>query len=339
MAASVAPAVKVLAGDIGGTKTLLQLVAFDPTAASARGSVLYERRYASQAYRSLSQIVGEFMAGAPAADGIYSACLGVAGPVFGDAEHQHSRLTNLPWEPDSHELAALLGIRRVRLINDFQAVGYGIEALEGPDLVTLNTAQPRPGAPRLVLGAGTGLGVGLLFRHGNHYECYPTEGGHLHFAPRDAEQEALLAYLRGDFDRVSWERLVSGPGLVNIYRFLLARAGRPAAEDPLFDAEDPAAAIAAYAAGQPLARRAMELFVTLYGSVAGDLALVCLAYGGVYIAGGIAPKVLDWLQSGRFVEAFTDKGRMQPVTAQMPVQVVVNANVGILGTALAASRL
>ncbi len=331
--------VRVIAGDIGGTKTLMQLVAFDPRVSYPRGEVLAETRYTSREHPDLRSIVRAFRAEI-GEQAVYAACLGVAGPVQDLGDHQHARLTNLPWEPDSRQLAEVLGIGRVRLINDFQAVGYGIDALAPADLAQLQERPAQPGAPRLVLGAGTGLGVALLFQNGPHYDCWPTEGGHTHFAPLDEEQDALLRYLRAEHGRVSCERLVSGPGLVNIYRFLLSLDPMLATSDRLLGLPDPAAAITAEAAaGDPTARHALTLFVAIYGAVAGDLALTCLPAGGVYIAGGIAPKILSHMASGGFMAAFTDKGRMRPLLEHLPVQVVLNDRVGLLGTALAASRM
>lgn len=331
-------AVHVIAGDIGGTKTLLQLVRFDPAAAVSRGEVVHEQRFDSRAHTNLAAILRAFLDAAPSVGDLHAACLGVAGPVQGDADRQFAQLTNLPWNPDSKELAQALGLRRVRLINDFQAVGYGIDALTADDRVTLQAGALRAGAPRLVLGAGTGLGVALMFWNGRHYDCVPTEGGHGHFAPVDAEQDALLGFLRREFGRVSNERLVSGPGLINIYRFLCSRDR--ASGDPLLETTDPAAAIAAAAdAGDGRAEQAMDLFVRIYGAVAGDLALTCLAEGGVYIGGGIAPKILPRLQRGPFLAAFRDKARMRPLLERMPVEVIVNPHVPLYGTALAATRL
>ncbi len=334
-------AVKVIAGDIGGTKTLIQLTAFDVSKPSPRGEVLYEERFESRSYSDLDTILREFLALTGPIGEVYAACLGVAGPVYHEGAHQKAKLTNLPWEPDAAALSRVLGIPRVRLINDFQAVGYGIDALRNDDLVPLQEAKPRDRAPRLVVGAGTGLGVGLLAWGGDFYESYPTEGGHIHFAPLDDEQDALLRFLRAEYGRVSCERLVSGPGLENIYRFLASRRPSRSGADPLLSAADPAAAISACGieGRDPLAVRAVELFVSIYGQVVGDLALTSLAQGGVYIAGGIAPQILPQLQSGRFMDAFRDKGRMRPLVEGMPVEVIINPGVGLLGCTLAASRM
>jgi glucokinase len=324
----------VLAGDIGGTKTLLQIAEFGGGTAPR---VIREERYDSRAYDDLTPMLREFLntdtGQQPAA-----ACFGVAGPVAAEATTQHAKLTNLPWRLDSQNLSDALGIP-ARLINDFQAIGYGIEALEPYDLETLHEAEPREGAPRVVLGAGTGLGVALLFRHDDHYEAYPTEGGHADFAPTGEDQDALLTHLRGIHRRVSYERILSGPGLEAIYRFLLHREG--GSQDPLLDEPDPPAAISrsALAGEDPRAARALDMFVEMYGTLAGNLALTCLARGGVYVAGGIAAKILPKLREGAFARAYLSKGRMSDLVASMPLRVVTDPKVGLKGAALAAARL
>ncbi len=330
---------RVLAGDIGGTKTLLQIA--DITESERR--IVVERRYASSAFDGLVPMIREFLAasGSDAAAPVHAACFGVAGPITNVFAAQQAKLTNLPWEIDTDVLARALGTSRVRLINDFQAVGYGIEALAPDDMVVLQQGIETPHAPRAVIGAGTGLGVGILVWQQDHYEALPTEGGHVDFAPTSALQADLLRYLMERFGRVSYERLLSGPGIVNIYSFLCAGAGQSAPLSAAMQAEDPAAAVthAALQRHEELALRALEIFVTICGAEAGNLALTCLAHGGVYIAGGIAPKLIAKFRELVFLQAFNDKGRMSIVTAAMPVRVVMNPGVGLLGAALAASRL
>lgn len=325
---------RVLTGDVGGTKTLLRLAELDGTAA---GRTLAEARHASADFDDLEPMLRGFLETVPGR--VDAACLAVAGPVEGGDDGQQTRLTNLPWRLDSGRLAAALGIPRLRLINDFQAVGYGIEALGPGDRLALRDRPARRQWPRVVLGAGTGLGVALLFWSGAHYEALATEAGHADFAPTDERQEALLRHLRRQHGRVSWERVVSGPGLAAIYRFLLEEAGGDAAADPVLAAADPAAAVSQRADTDPLAGAALDLFLAAYGAVAGNLALTCLAYGGVYIAGGIAPRLLPRLQQGPFLAAFTAKGRMAPLLEAMPVHVVTEPKVGLLGAAVAAGRL
>lgn len=323
---------RVLAGDIGGTKTLLQLAEFAPGATRPQ-RVLREACYASGAYADLNPLLDDFLR--DATQPLHGACFAVAGPVQGDAGRQTARLTNLPWQLDSQRLAADLGLPATRLINDFQAVGYGIEALDAGELLTLHARPAHTQAPRVVLGAGTGLGVALLMPCNGRYEVFPTEAGHMDFGGGDALQDGLLDFLRKTYGHVSWERVVSGAGLVNIYRYLLAREH---AEDSaaLLQAADPAAAIAA--AQAPHAAAALALFVRLYGAIAGNLALACLARGGVYLAGGIAAKILPHLQQGSFAHSYCDKGRMRAVVENIPVHVVTNPQVGLLGAHLVAAR-
>ncbi|HKJ77524.1 MAG TPA: glucokinase, partial [Gammaproteobacteria bacterium] len=300
---------RLLAGDIGGTKTLLRLA--EPQAGEPAGRCLHEARYDSGGHDDLAPMVEAFLteAGGPAPA---AACFGVAGPVEETGSGQSARLTNLPWHLDSAKLARRTGIGRVRLINDFQAVGYGIEALAADDLAPLQGGTPEPGAPRLVVGAGTGLGVGLLFHNGDHYEARPTEAGHADFAPTDERQVRLWRALAEQYGRVSNERVVSGPGIGALYRFLLRENGRATEDDPVLTAPDPAAAVSerAVTGGEVLANEALDLFCQVYGAVTGNLALTCLAHGGVFIAGGIAPRILPRLQSGGFLAGFTGKGRM-----------------------------
>ncbi len=330
---------RVLAGDIGGTKTLLQIV---DCANNAR-RVVAENRYASGSYDGLVSMLREFLgsAGLDRASQIHGACFGVAGPITDIANAQRAQLTNLPWEIDTADLARALGTERVRLINDFQAIGYGIEALAPHDVVVLQEGAEIPRAPRVVIGAGTGLGVGILVWQRDHYEALPTEGGHADFAPTDELQTDLLRYLRETTGHVSYERVLSGPGILNIYSYLCAGAGQQSDLAAARQADDPAAAIASAAleGKDKLARRALDVFVMIYGAEAGNLALTCLARGGVYIAGGIAPKLIDKLGEPAFMRAFNDKARMAAVTATMPVRVVMNPAVGLLGASLAAGRL
>lgn len=329
----------ILAGDIGGTKTLLQIAEFSE---GPRGAVVYEKRYVSADYPNLTPMVSEFLATVASevdAANVSGACFGIAGPVSG----RQAWVTNLSWEMDADQMATELGIPKVRLINDFHAVGYGIEALEDNDLYTLQAGTPVADAPGVLIGAGTGLGQGILVWAGDHYEVLPSEGGHADFAPNDALQIELLKYLMEKFGHVSYERVCCGRGLVNIYEFM-RDTGIEVESDAVREAMasgDAAAAVskAALDGTDKLAERAMDTFVRIYGAQAGNLALTCLANGGAYVAGGIAPKIIDKLKDGAFVTAFNDKGRMSKLMTDMPVKVVLNARVGLLGAALAASRL
>lgn len=316
----------LLAGDIGGTKTLLRL--------SRGGAILREQRFESAAYPDLQAMLAGFLDG----DAPQSACFGVAGPVQG----RQARVTNLPWSVDADEIAARFGMARVALINDFQAVAYGIEMLGADDLLTLQAGQSAPHAPRAVIGAGTGLGEGYLTWQDDHYHAWPSEGSHADFAPADERQAALWHWLKQRHEHVSWERVVSGPGLVAIYDFLLERKEYPESAQlaAALREGDPAAAISAHALqhGDPLADAALDLFVVAYGAEAGNLALKVLSCGGVYVAGGIAPKIAGRLKDGGFLRAFRAKGRFAGLLESFPVHVVLNPEVGLLGAENVAGR-
>lgn len=321
----------ILAGDIGGTKTLLRL-------AEAGGETVAGLRFDSRGHAGLDQIIAEFLRD-HAGHEIAGACFGVAGPVEGGK----ANITNLPWQIDAAAIAAEFRIPQVRLINDFQAVAYGIEALDDGDLATLQAGVPVEGGVRAVIGAGTGLGEGFMTWQGGYYEAFPSEGSHADFAPTDALQIGLLRYLAGRHGHVSYERLLSGPGLVNIFEFLRDSAGRqPIPElQAAMEASDRAAAIShcALAGKDELAAAALELFVRIYGAEAGNLALKLLARGGVYVAGGIAPQIIDKLKEGQFMRAFADKGRFAGLLATIPVHVVLNPEVGLLGAVRVAERI
>lgn len=325
---------RVLAGDVGGTKVLLQVAEIEGDALR----VVAETRVESAAHDGLASIIETCLDAARMESAIDAACFGVAGPVVSDGAKQSAKVTNLPWVIERDALAQLLGTPQVRLINDFQAQGYGIEGLTGADVVTLQAGHEQPRAPRAVLGAGTGLGQGVLIWQGDHYEAIATEGGHVDFAPTDALQRELLSYLAAKFGRVSYERILSGPGIVNLYAFLCDRAGRTVG---MTSAVDPAAAItqAALAGTDPIALQSLQLFVRIYGAQAGNVALSVLAHGGVYIGGGIAPKILPALTNGEFMRNFCEKGRMAGLLQAMPVRVITNPQVGLLGAMLVARRL
>ena len=331
---------KVLAGDIGGTKTLLQIAEVQ----EARHTVLHQQKFASQSYGDFDALLNEFLSQAPtgARQDLQHACFGVAGPLSG-SEHgaRQARITNLPWRMDSAALQSAHRLQRVRLINDFHAIAAGIDALGADDLASLNTAPEQGRAPRLVVGAGTGLGVAQLMWSEGRYRVYASEGGHIHFAPCDAAQRNLLAYLQQEFERVSYERVVSGPGLVRIHRFHAQRDGlAEAALTAILSSADPAAVIAAAAQrGDALSLETIRLFLSIYGAVAGDLALLSLAYGGVYLAGGIAPKLMRAFGMDEFMLSYGRKGRMSDLVKAMPVRVILNEEVGLLGAALVAAEV
>ncbi len=323
----------LLAGDIGGTKTVLQLV--EVTGLKER----IKKSYESIKFNKLEDIINVFLEEAKlSANTIQSACFAIAGPVTG----AHARLTNLKWEVDANAIARRFNFSQVILLNDFEAVGFGIEALAGDALTPLQQGQPVEHGTKLVIGAGTGLGVAHLMWREGRYRVYPSEGGHADFAPLGAIQVQLSAHLQSIHGHVSYERVVSGPGLVAIFRFLCAvRPEQMSAEIlPALEAGDPAAVIATFAltSRDAVASLALETFVDIYGAFAGNLALITLARGGVYIAGGIAAKILPALRNGRFTTAFSAKGRFNGLLSNIPLYVVTHPNAGLLGAMMTASR-
>ncbi|MGB7440057.1 MAG: glucokinase [Coleofasciculaceae cyanobacterium] len=343
----------ILAGDIGGTKTILRLV--ESSAEDSQQS-LYEERYPSRDFPDLVPIVEQFFQEAaqkldnsPRPE---KACFAIAGPVVNNT----CVLTNLDWFLDAQRLAKELDIDKVSLINDFAAVGYGILGLESEDLCTLQAGQPQAEAPIAIIGAGTGLGEGFLIEQKENYQVFASEGGHTDFAPRTELEFELLQYLRHKYDveRISTERVVSGQGIVAIYQFLRDKPFAPESSEiaqivSTWEQEkggseksvDPAAAIAkaALEKSDRLCEQTMEMFVQAYGVAAGNLGLTLLPYAGLYIAGGIAAKTLPLMQEGSFLKAFSQKGRVSPLLEKVPVHVVLNQQVGLIGAAICAFRI
>lgn len=333
-----------ISGDIGGTKTLLQAAELS----DGRTQVRYERRYPSHDYPSFSDVFKDFFDGAETSGmggNPATACFAVAGPVA----QQRVSITNLPWVMDSAAIASEFSIPAVKLINDFAAVALSIEILPESDLVTLQVGKPYAGEMRVVLGAGTGMGVAWLVRQGDRYMPLSTEAGHTDFAPADEMQDRLLQYLRKKFGHVSVERVLSGPGLTNIFNFLVeshfpgvpGRSSVPELEPVRLDDEDGAAQVSdlAFKQKHPIAVKSMDLFVEIYGAYAGNLALAGLTRNGVYVAGGIAPKIIDKLREGGFMKAFCDKGRFSALMGEIPVHVVMNTNAGLVGATQEAQRM
>jgi glucokinase len=267
-----------------------------------------------------------------------AAAFGVAGPVQGD----RAQITNLPWSVDGESLRSVLGIRRVKVINDLEATAYGVLTLEPADMLVLNAGSAGSGNAA-VIAAGTGLGEGLLFWDGTQYHPAPSEGGHADFAPRNDLEAELLVFLGWRYQHVSYERVLSGPGLFNIYEFL--RDTGHGDEPPEFAnrlrEEDPAAAIshAALQGAPPLCVQALDVFTAIYGAEAGNLALKVMATGGVYVGGGIAPKIRQKLTDGTFMAAFRDKGRMSFLMDLMPVRVILKETTALQGAGYCAARL
>jgi glucokinase len=328
---------RVVAGDVGGTKTLVALYEGDPGALVEVTS----RRYESARHSGLAPILQDFLGEATAT--VQAACFGVAGPVIDDVCHT----TNLPWRLDARALERELGIAKMHLVNDFEAVALGIGELPAAAFAVL---QDRPADPRgvaAVLGAGTGLGQAILLpatEAGALPVVMPTEGGHTDFAPRDETEIALLRFLLERHSRVSYERVVSGPGLAALYQFVVAEGLAPTSDAfaaRLAVAGDASAAIgeAALAEENDACVRAVELFVSVYGAEAGNLALKTLPRAGLFVAGGIAPKLIEALRSGEFMRSLRAKGRMETVLDQIPVRVVLEPRVGLLGARRAAAAM
>lgn len=330
----------VLAGDIGGTKTLLQILAADH--GSARS--LYEQRFDSQSFRRFDDVVAQFRRDAPRdmTAGIGAVCLAAAGPVEQGPRGRQVKVTNLPWLIEEAAIATAFGVR-ARLINDFEAVGYGTETLEPSDTIVVQPGEPVPKGNRITLGAGTGLGYCQSIWTGDHYLVVPSEAGHTDFAPADAAQLELLAHLLRQRGHVSTEEVLSGSGLKLIFDYLQGTRGTPVAAglQARIEAGDPAAAIAEFGRDgrDAVAVQALDMFIRIYGAVAGNLALTNLPRGGVYIAGGIAPKLADVLKDGRFVAAFCTKGKMSALMRRFPIHIVRDEKVGLKGAALIAGRL
>lgn len=313
----------ILAADIGGTSTRLRLVHGAET--------LDEKDYSSQDYPDLNSILDNFIKANSPVD-LQSACLAVAGPVRDGT----ARVTNLPWEVHESLISEDFTIPQVRIINDFEAIGYALAILSPDDFYELQAGSPDNVGTRALIGAGTGLGVAIVTRCGERWQVLPGEGGHVDFAPRTAEQQALLDYLQQQSARVSVEMLLSGPGLERIYEFICTQNGiNPDS------VRRTAASISSTAliGRDPLAVKTLDLFVEIYGAQAGNLALTSLARGGVFIAGGIAPKILSLLKRGRFIEMFSDKPPMSELLHSMPVRVVLNTRSGLLGAVQVASEM
>jgi glucokinase len=317
----------ILAGDVGGTKVHLAL--FDFTAGKLNHA--RDKQYPAKEYSGLEEIVKEFLG----KDQVSAACFGVPGPV----RDGRLRLTNLPWTLDSRELAKNLNIDHVFLINDLEANGYGVAEL-GPDQIyTLSEGDASQIGNRGLIAAGTGLGEGILAWNGRIHVPYPSEGGHTDFGPRNDDEIELLRFLQRKYNgRISYERVVSGMGLTNIYEFLRDNRGM---EEPkwlankLAEAHDQNRVITemALTAKSEICAKALDMMVSIYGAEAGNLALKVLSVGGLYVGGGIAPKILEKLKDGTFIKAFQDKGRLSQLLINMPVRVILDSRAALLGAA------
>ena len=321
----------ILAADVGGTKTNAALF-------SVHGRLLrpaLRQSFPSRQFPSLEAILTQFLSAGGRRMRVRCASFGVAGPVVRGT----CPATNLPWIVDQRRLTASLdiGASHLHVLNDLEAMAYGIERLSPESFVTINRGHPQAGGNRALIAAGTGLGEAMLWWDGQAHRPSPSEGGHTDFAPRTVVEMALLRRLWREHAHVSYERVLSGPGLVRLYRFLRQRS--QAAEPEWLTAalrhRDAGAVITQTASARRdrCCRQAVEWFASLYGAEAGNLAMKALATGGVYLGGGIAPKMLPFLRHGGFMRAFLDKGRMRRLLAEMPVRVIVDEHAALLGAA------
>jgi glucokinase len=322
----------ILAGDIGGTKTNLALFSRDGEKLQPR----LKKTFSSKQYPGLEPVVEEFLAGNKFSIG--RTAFGVAGPVVDGKV----KTPNLPWVIDTAKIAQLFEVGSVALLNDLEAGAYGIFTLEPDELVTLNEGVSGRRGNRVLIAAGTGLGEAILYDDGHHYHPMASEGGHGDFAPRDETEIDLLRYLIKKFGHVSYERVVSGPGIANIYAFLRdsRRIDEPGwLKEKLAAAEDASAAISqeGLAGNSAICVQTLDLFVSIYGAEAGNLALRGKAIGGAYIGGGIAPKLLVKIKDGTFMSAFLDKGRYRKLLSSIPVRVILNDQAALQGAAFYAA--
>jgi glucokinase len=322
----------VLAGDVGGTNARIATIEVNGDVAS----ILRQERYDSADFPGLAPIVQQFCERLDQRPD--RACFGLPCPMVGE----DCTAPNLPWAINRRQLASAIRIPATAIINDFAAIGYGVPLLRPADLAVLQAGQAVPRGPIALIGAGTGLGHGFLLWERDHYRVVASEGGHADFAPGDELQIGMLRSLRGRFGRVSWERLISGPGLLNIYTYLREAgvADEQAAVRAEIEGEDPAPVIGRHglARSDALCDRTLNLFSEILGAQAGNLALTVVSTGGVYIGGGIAPRLLERLRDGRLLAAFRNKGRLSEILARMPLYVIINPNVGLLGAAAFAAR-
>jgi glucokinase len=317
----------ILAGDIGGTNSRLAFFADR----GERLESIVEETFASREHANLQSIVKTFVSSHDLP--VDAACFGIAGPV----KDGRSRAVNLAWIVDAQQLAGELHIATVELLNDLEASAYGIAMLAPEDFVQLHPGAPNAAGNAAVIAAGTGLGEAGLYWDGQQYRPFASEGGHASFAPSDPLEMELLSFLWREFGHVSWERVLSGPGLYNIYRFLrdTGRGEEPAWLTRELQRNDPSAVISQAALGgtNALCKQALDLFVSLYGAEAGNVALKLMATAGVYVGGGIAPKIVDKLTDSTFMQAFVAKGRLKSLLEAIPVHIIMNDKAALLGAA------
>jgi glucokinase len=317
----------ILAGDVGGTKCNLALFAEK----EGKLTSVFSQRFASKEFAHFDLIVKEFSRQAAphlSSERVTAAGFGVAGPVI----ENHVRATNLPWVVDAATLERELRVERVVLMNDLGATGHSIEHLPPEQFCTLNPGRPEPGGTRALIAAGTGLGQSFLVWDGARYRIVPSEGGHSDFAPHSEQQIELLRFMRRRYPQVSFELILSGRGFRTIHEFLDAKANHPSFDDP---DSDPAPEITRCGLQRtcPVCVATLDLWTDIYGAEAGNLALKVLALGGVYVAGGIAVKIIDKIKDGTFFKAFRDKWKFENLLGNIPVSVILNESAPLLGAA------
>jgi glucokinase len=317
----------ILAGDVGGTKCNLALFSEE----NGKLTAVYQQRFASKEFAQFDRIVKEFSRqGAPymAGDRIVAAGFGVAGPVI----NNRVRATNLPWTVETENLIEVLKCKQVVVLNDLGATGHSIEHLPKEDFCVLNKGKVEFGGSKALLAAGTGLGQAILVWNGARYQVVPSEGGHSDFAPHTEQQIELLRFMRRRYPQVSWELILSGRGFRTLHEFLAPNVLHPTFEDP--DA-DPAPEITRQGLDKscPVCVETLDLWTAIYGAEAGNLALKVLALGGVFVAGGIAVKILEKMKDGTFFKAFQDKWKFEGLLNNFPVSVVLNESAPLIGAA------
>ncbi len=317
-----------IAGDIGGTKSWLAWMVATPEGTRLH----FEKVYASADFVSAEALLRQFIADGQKSPRPDLVLLALPGPLHG----QRVTLTNLDWTLDAAELQRALGIAEVRFINDFQAAAAGVQTLSDSDVLALNPQSVESGGVRAITGAGTGLGLAFMLADASgRYQCFPTEGGHIDFAPSNAMQVRLMERLHADYGHVSWERVVSGSAMNDLYRFCCVEQGRILLDEPV----NGAAVAAAAESGDRVAEAALNLFVDLYGAWVGNVALMYQPRGGLYIAGGVAGHIQTRLQAPRFMAAATDKGRMRCVVERTPIFLITCNRLGVQGAIASARRL
>lgn len=322
----------IIAGDIGGTKTILSLA----TVVNGKVSLSYKKRFKSHDFNSPEDLINEFIKNGRGVADVTTACFGIAGPV----KDGKCNATNLPWTIEQNKIEKKTCLKRVSLINDFKSIAYGIPYLNDNDYCSLNKGDANPEGAIAIIGAGTGLGEGLSIYvpAQKSYKVIASEGGHSDFAPNNEEEIKLLKYLFAKFGHVSYERVLSGQGLVNIFNYLVDTKEFVPSSDIvcLMNNGDPAAVLSKSALQKrdEICVKTLDIFSSIYGAEAGNLALKILPSGGIYIAGGMAPKILEILKEGQFMRSFLNKGRLSRFLENIPVRVILNEEVGLMGAAV-----